>query len=52
VASGSLEGSNVNPVETLIKLIDISRHYEIHSNFIKNLSEQATTANKLLDIKS
>ncbi len=52
VASGSLEGSNVNPVETLIKLIDISRHYEIHSNFIKNLSEEATAANKLLDVRS
>ena len=52
VTSGALEGSNVNPVETLIKLIDISRHYEIHSNLIKNLSEQAATANKLLDVKS
>lgn len=51
VSSGALEGSNVNPVETLIKLIDISRNYEIHSNFIKNLSEQAVSSNKLLDVK-
>jgi flagellar basal-body rod protein FlgF len=51
VTSGALEGSNVNPVETLIKLIDISRNYEIHANFIKNLSEQAVAANKLLDVK-
>jgi flagellar basal-body rod protein FlgF len=52
VSSGSLEGSNVNPVETLVKLIDLSRHYEIHSNFIKNLAEQASEANKLLDLKA
>jgi flagellar basal-body rod protein FlgF len=51
VTTGTLEGSNVNPVETLIKLIDISRNYEIHSNFIKNLSEQAISSNKLLDVK-
>ncbi len=52
LASGSLEGSNVNPVETLIKLIDLSRHYEIHSNLIKNMSEGAAASNTLLDIKS
>lgn len=52
VAIGSLEGSNVNPVETLIKLIDISRHYEIHSNLIKNMSEGAAKSNTLLDIKA
>lgn len=52
VATGSLEGSNVNPVETLIKLIDISRHYEIHSNLIKNMSEGAAKSNTLLDIKA
>lgn len=52
MASGALEGSNVSPVETLIKLIDLSRHYEIHSNMIKNLAEEASLSNKLLDIKS
>jgi len=52
VASGSLEGSNVNPIDTLVKLIDLSRRYEIHSNVIKNLSEDAVGANKLLDMKS
>lgn len=52
LTAGSLEGSNVNTVETLIKLIDISREYEIHSNFIKNLSDQSIAANKLLDAKA
>lgn len=50
-SSGALEGSNVNPVETLIKLIDLSRQYEMHSNFIKNISEQSIQSNKLLDLK-
>lgn len=52
VASGALEGSNVNTVETLIKLIDLSRRYEIHSNFVKNLADQASQSNKLLDVKA
>lgn len=52
LTSGSIEGSNVDTVDTLIKLIDISRKYEIHSNFIKNLAEQATQANRLLDQKA
>jgi flagellar basal-body rod protein FlgF len=52
VMTGSLEGSNVNPVDTLIKLIDLSRQYEIHSNLIKNLAEQSVESNKLLDAKA
>ncbi len=52
VSTGALEGSNVNTVETLIKLIDLSRRYEIHSNFVKNLADQAVQSNKLLDVKA
>ncbi len=52
LTSGSLEGSNVDTVDTLVKLIDVSRQYEIHSNFIKNLAEQAANANRLLDQKA
>lgn len=52
VASGALEGSNVDTVDTMIRLIDISREYEIHSSFIKNLSDQSAAANKLLDVKA
>lgn len=51
VESGSLEGSNVNPVDTLIKLIDLSRQYEIHSKFIKNITDNAIESNRLLDMK-
>lgn len=47
--TGAIEGSNVNPIDTLTKLIDVSRSYEIHSNFIRNLSDIAAASNKLLD---
>lgn len=52
LTTGALEGSNVDTVSTLIKLIDISRQYEIHSNFIKNASDQASEANSLLNVKA
>lgn len=52
VESGSLEGSNVSPVATMIKLIDLSRNYEIHSNLIKNMADSAVQANSLLDTKA
>lgn len=51
VASRSLEGSNVSPVDTLIHLIDLSRKFEIQSNIIKNLDDIATSSNRLLDAK-
>jgi len=52
VDAGALEGSNVNAVETLVHLIDISRQYETHTNLIKSLSEQASHSNKLLNTKA
>jgi flagellar basal-body rod protein FlgF len=48
--SGSLEGSNVNMIETLTELIDQSRDYQIHTNLIKTLSEDASIANQILQI--
>lgn len=50
VISGSLEGSNVNMIETLSELIDQSRDYQIHTNLIKTLSEDSSIANQILQI--
>ncbi len=52
VLPGSLEGSNVSPVDTLIHLIDLSRKFEIQSNIIKNLDDIASSSNRLLDTKA
>ena len=44
--SGSLEGSNVNPIESMIKMMDFSRSYEAQINMIneiKSVDEKGTT---------
>lgn len=50
VISGSIEQSNVNPVEMLTKLIDISRHYDLQMNMMKNYADNASKGNQLLEI--
>ncbi|MHB1947032.1 MAG: flagellar basal body rod protein FlgF [Gammaproteobacteria bacterium] len=49
--NNSLEGSNVNPIEALTKIIDLSRQFEMHGNLIKTLTENAGKANQLLAMK-
>jgi flagellar basal-body rod protein FlgF len=50
IIPGALEGSNVNAIETLTQLIDISRSYEIHTNLVKTLSENASQANQIISL--
>lgn len=50
LAAGSLEGSNVNAVETLTKLIELSRNFEQHSNMMKMMMDQATESNHILEM--
>lgn len=52
VIPGALEGSNVNAIETLTQLIDISRSYEIHTNLVKSLSDNASMANQILSLSA
>jgi len=47
---GAIEGSNVNPVETLTSLIELSRQFEMHTNLMKNIQDNATKANELLQL--
>lgn len=50
IINGALEGSNVNTIETLTKLIELSRHYESHTNFLRTLAENSTKSNQLLEV--
>lgn len=50
IVSGALEGSNVNVIDTMTRLIDLSRHYEIHTNFMKTISDNTEKANQLLSL--
>ncbi|MFZ2315660.1 MAG: flagellar basal body rod protein FlgF [Gammaproteobacteria bacterium] len=48
----SLEGSNVNPIETLTQIIDLSRNYEVHTKLLKTMADNSSKANQMLSISS
>lgn len=50
IVSGALEGSNVNAIQTMTQLIELSRHYQIHTNFMKTLADNTTKSNQILEL--
>jgi flagellar basal-body rod protein FlgF len=47
---GALEGSNVNPVEALTSLIELSRQFDMDTNMMKTMDTVASKANEILDL--
>lgn len=47
---GALEGSNVSAIETMTQLIDLTRSYQVHTNFMRTISEDTAKLNQLLDV--
>jgi flagellar basal-body rod protein FlgF len=50
VASGMLEGSNVNAVEEMVNMISLQRHYEMQVKLMKKADQMVTSSNTLLRI--
>lgn len=50
LTTGALEGSNVNPVETLTNLIELSRQFDMDTNLMKTMSDDGSKANQILSI--
>lgn len=48
VASGAIEGSNVNPVEAMVSMIAQARSFEMQMKSMQTANENAQSANKLL----
>ncbi len=48
----ALESSNVNPIETLTQIIDLSRNYEVHTKLLKTMADNAGMANQMLNISA
>ncbi|ANJ68108.1 flagellar basal-body rod protein FlgF [Halothiobacillus diazotrophicus] len=48
VASGVLEGSNVNAVDAMVKMIEYGRLFEMQTKMIKTAGEDSANADKLL----
>ena len=45
---GALEGSNVNPIETMVSMISAARHFEVQMRLMKTAEEDEQMAAKLL----
>ena len=50
LVSGALEASNVNPSDVLVKMISLSREFEMQVRSIKTADENAQSASKLLQV--
>jgi len=48
--SGVLESSNVNPAQTLVQMIQLSRQYELQIRAIHSADENAQSASRLLQM--
>lgn len=50
LASGGVEGSNVNAVEAMVTMISLGRQFEMHMNLLKNAESNATKASQLMSL--
>ncbi|EPC04545.1 flagellar basal body rod protein FlgF [Litchfieldella anticariensis FP35 = DSM 16096] len=51
VVSGSLEGSNVSAIESMVAMIDTARRYDMQMKVIGSADENAQRANSLLSLQ-
>ncbi|MDR1647458.1 MAG: flagellar basal-body rod protein FlgF [Zoogloeaceae bacterium] len=52
VSSGNLEGSNVNPAEAMVRLISLSRQFEMQIKLLSNADQNARQADQLLSLNN
>ncbi|MDT8311665.1 MAG: flagellar basal-body rod protein FlgF [Methylophaga sp.] len=52
VAAGTIEGSNVNAVGAMVKMIELQRHYEMQVKLMATAEETSTASARLLQISS
>lgn len=52
LASGSLEGSNVNVVEEMINMITLARQFDLQMQLLNNAQKNATQASQILNIRA
>ncbi|SFR87116.1 flagellar basal-body rod protein FlgF [Dyella sp. OK004] len=50
IKSGALESSNVNPSQTLVQMIQLSRQYELQVRSIRTADDNAQSASRLLQV--
>lgn len=50
LVSGALEDSNVNVVETMVRMIGLGRQFDLHMNLLKNAENNAAKADQILNL--
>ncbi len=50
LASGAIEGSNINPVEALVSMIALARQFDLHMKMLQNAESNSRQASQLLNI--
>jgi flagellar basal-body rod protein FlgF len=50
LAPGMLEGSNVNPLEAMVNMINLSRQFELHMKTLQTAESDATKATSILTV--
>ncbi|HEY8023027.1 MAG TPA: flagellar basal-body rod protein FlgF [Burkholderiaceae bacterium] len=50
VAGGALEGSNVNVIDSMVNMINLSRQFDLHMTMLKTAETTETSADQILTI--
>ena len=50
VSQGVIEGSNVNAIGAMVKMIELARNFEMQTNIMKNAKENSAASTKLLQM--
>jgi flagellar basal-body rod protein FlgF len=50
LASGVLEGSNVNPINAMVDMIELARNFELQTKVMKNVDENAGASARLMQM--
>jgi flagellar basal-body rod protein FlgF len=50
LAAGVLEGSNVNPINAMVDMIELARNFELQTKVMKNVDENSAASAKLMQM--
>ena len=50
LAAGVLEGSNVNPINAMVDMIELARNFELQTKIMKNVDDNAGASAKLMQM--
>jgi len=52
LVSGALEGSNVNLVDSMVRMVNLARSYDTQISMIKTAQEMANKASQIMNLNS